>query len=251
MAPPEPRKFPVVLLHGVGLDRSMWDPVLEEWNEPASALDLPGHGAEPALEVPQTLASLSDQMRSRLPEGRVHLVGFSLGALIAQYIARFHPERVETLTCVSSVCNRTPTESIAVEKRLVSAKTEFKDSVNASLQRWYPEGTAVSQGIIDATRRTLLANNLSSYLHAYAVFARGDHEIYPELRHITTRTLAITGEFDTGSTPDMSYRIAQAIPDTRVVIVPGARHMLPVENAPAFTEALASFLAGSEGNHRG
>lgn len=233
---------PVVLLHGVGLDHTMWAPVAERLGRPTVALDLPGHGAQPALREPQTLASLAGDVLARLPEGAVHLVGFSLGALIAQHIARFDPERVVTLTCVNSVCRRTPAERDAVEARLRTARDEFADSAEASIERWYPAGTRVAAADIEATRRTLLANDVESYLHAYAVFARGDAEIGDELGAITAPTLAITGELDPGSTPDMSRRIGDAIPDARVEIVSGARHMLPVEDPQALADAITRFI---------
>lgn len=239
---------PVVLLHGVGLDHTMWDAVRARITQPTAALDLPGHGAQPPLRAPQSLADLAEDVLARLPQvsgtpGAVHLVGFSLGALIAQHIARFHPERVVTLTCVSSVCQRTPEEAAAVEARLEAARDDFAASAAASIERWYPAGTAVPTDTIAATERVLLANDVTSYLHAYAVFARGDREIAPELGRIAAPTFAITGELDPGSTPDMSQRLAAAVPDARARIVPGARHMLPVEDAPALAGALTDFIA--------
>lgn len=241
----------VVLLHGVGLDHTMWAQLQRLLGDNTIAPDLPGHGSQPPLRHPHTLAELADDVLQRLPDGAVHLVGFSLGALIAQHIARFHPERVATLSCVSSVCRRTPEETAAVESRLRSAREEFSDSVATSLQRWYPEGSTVPTEIQAATEKVLLANDVTSYLHAYAVFADGDQEIAPELGAISVPTLAITGELDPGSTPEMSRRLAESIPDARLVIVPGARHMLPVEAAPALGAALTAFIEESEGNQRG
>jgi pimeloyl-ACP methyl ester carboxylesterase len=243
----------VVLLHGVGLDHTMWDAVRTRITQPTVALDLPGHGGQPPLREPQSLADLAEDVLARLPQvsgtpGAVHLVGFSLGALIAQHIARFHPERVATLACVSSVCRRTPEEAAAVEARLAAASDDFAASVAGSIERWYPTGSgstgsSVPAETIAATERVLLANDVASYLHAYAVFARGDREIAPQLGGITVPTLAITGELDPGSTPDMSRRLAAAVPGARAQIVPGARHMLPVEDAPALAAALTDFIA--------
>lgn len=242
---------PIVLLHGVGLDRSMWAPLVERLEVDGysvSAIDLPGHGSRPPLREPQTLASLADDVLTRLPDGRVHLVGFSLGALIAQHLARYAPERVATLTSVNSVCRRTPEEAEQVEARLATAGDNFAEGVEASIERWFPaETTAVPQEIIEATRATLLANDIESYLYAYTVFVRGDREIGPELGAITVPALAITGELDPGSTPDMSRRLATAIPDCRVQIVAGTRHMMPVEDTPALATAITEFIVESEG----
>jgi (E)-2-((N-methylformamido)methylene)succinate hydrolase len=236
---------PVALLHGVGLDAGMWAPVRDALKRNSVAIDLPGHGRQPALTQPTSLAELAEDVLARLPQ-RSHLVGFSLGALIAQYIARFHPDRVETLTCVNSVCRRTDAESRAVMDRLAAAEADFGATVEASIDRWYA-GTSVPGAVVEATRRTLEANDVGSFVHAYRVFATGDAVIGPELGNITVPTLAVTGELDPGSTPDMTQRLAAAIPGAKSLVVPGARHMLPVQDADVLAGAINDFIQESEG----
>ncbi|TAM68471.1 MAG: alpha/beta fold hydrolase [Microbacteriaceae bacterium] len=240
-------EVPVVLLHGVGLDSTMWKPVIDRIGDRALPLDLPGHGNRPPLRLEQTLATLATDILDRLPAQPVHLVGFSLGSLIAQHIARFAPQRLLTLTCVSSVCRRTPAERDAVEARLETARLRFDDSVDASIRRWFPPGTTVSPDIIEQTRRVLLRNDVESYLHAYTAFARGDREIGPELDAITVPALAVAGELDPGSTPEMSRRLAAAIPACRLTIVPHTRHMVPLESTSALCDALTEFITTLEG----
>lgn len=242
---------PVVLLHGVGLNRSMWDSVrgrLERdgWGG-TSALDLPGHGDEPPLTAPATLAQLADDVLRRLPAEPVHLVGFSLGALIAQQLASTQPERVRSLVCVNAVCERTAEETAAVAARLATARERFVTSIDASIARWYPATAPVSDDVREHTRAMLQANDLESYLFAYEVFATGDRQVASLLPHISAPTLAITGELDPGSTPAMTERLAQLIPNSQAVIVADARHMLPVEREDAFVEQLELHLRSTEG----
>lgn len=239
----------VVLLHGVGLDRTMWKPLREQLAHESVALDLPGHGLRPPLRSEQNLASLAADVLERLETREpVHLVGFSLGALVAQYLARFAPGRVLTLSAVNSVCRRTAEESTAVEERLATAGTNFSQGVDRAIERWFPAGeTAVDAQLIEATRQTLAGNDVESYVHAYAVFARGDQEIADELDAIKQPTLAITGELDPGSTPEMSRRLVAAVPQGRLRIIPGARHMLPVEKPLALAAELNSFFSDNEG----
>jgi pimeloyl-ACP methyl ester carboxylesterase len=236
---------PVVLLHGVGLDSTIWGPVRDALKHDSVAIDLPGHGRQAPLTQPASLAELAADVLARLPE-RSHLVGFSLGALIAQYIARFHPDRVETLTCVSSVCLRTEAESQAVLARLAAAELDFAATIEASMDRWYT-GTSLPRDVVEATRRTLEENDVESFVHAYRVFAVGDAVIGPELGRINVPTLAVTGELDPGSTPDMTRRLAEAIPGAKSIVVPGARHMLPVQDADVLAGAINDFIQESEG----
>ncbi|WP_129659720.1 alpha/beta fold hydrolase [Rothia uropygialis] len=242
----------VVLLHGVGLDRTVWSAVEEQMGRrPTLSLDLPGHGAQPPLKSPTTLAELADDVLKRMPEEPVHLVGFSLGALIAQLIAARDPERLVTLTCVSAVCFRTQEESTAVQKRLTTARKDFRASMEQAVHRWFPGNTEVSSLHRDRTYKVLMANDVESYLHAYAVFAGGDQSVAPKLPKITVPTLAITGELDTGSTPEMTNRLAEVIPDARRRIVAGVRHMLPAEAPGELVAELNEFINEAEGAHHG
>ena len=234
----------VVLLHGVGLDRSMWDrcvPLLAERYR-VTTVDLRGHGASPAAAPGTSLADLATDVAAVLDElgaDRVHLVGFSLGALVAQQLAATAPERVATLSLVSSVASRTPEEREAVLGRLEAASQDVAITVDAAVDRWFDPAWQVREPeLVSAVRRTMSANEPSSYLACYRVFATGDAEVGPLLGGIAAPTLVITGSDDPGSTPDMSHRLAAAIPDARVEIVDGARHLLPLERPDELTTAL-------------
>jgi (E)-2-((N-methylformamido)methylene)succinate hydrolase len=232
----------LVLLHGVGLDHTMWEPVAALLPSDVDMIspDLPGHGVRSPAAAGVTLADLSDGVAAEIPAGS-HLIGFSLGALVAQHLAVHRPELVATLTSVSSVCRRTADERAAVLSRLDSAARDFAASAEASLQRWY-EGTDVSPEQVRLTRATLLSNNPSSFVHCYRVFATADAEIANQLAQIRVPALAVTGERDRGSTPEMTHRLAAAMPHCRAVIVPGARHMLPVERPRELVDCLSTFI---------
>jgi len=187
-----------------------------------------------------TLADLAEGVAAEIPTGS-HVVGFSLGALVAQHLAVHRPELVATLTSVSSVCRRTPDERAAVLARLDTAATDFAASAEASLRRWY-EGTGVSPEQVRLTRDTLLSNDPDSFVHCYRVFATADAEIASDLCRIGAPALAVTGENDPGSTPEMTRRLAESIPHCRAVVVPGARHMLPVERPRDLVHHLSAFI---------
>ncbi|SDJ96736.1 Pimeloyl-ACP methyl ester carboxylesterase [Nocardioides sp. YR527] len=235
----------VVLLHGVGLDRSVWEPLTEliGGRYDVVALDLPGHGSRPPVSAGITLSDLADGVAESIPAG-AHVVGFSLGALVAQHLAVHRPGLVRTLTCVSSVCDRTPDERTAVLARLRVAEAALAASSEASISRWY-DGTDVPDAIVAHTREVLLANDEESFLACYRVFATADAEIAPHLGSIAVPTLAITGAEDPGSTPEMSRRLAAAVPGASAVIVPGARHMLPVQDPAALAAHLTAFIGES------
>ncbi|GAA3828728.1 alpha/beta fold hydrolase [Streptomyces coacervatus] len=232
----------VVLLHGVGLDHTMWEPTAGLLADRFTVIapDLPGHGTRPPVSDGVTLADLADGVAGEIGAGS-HLVGFSLGALIAQQLALHRPELVATLTSVSSVCRRTAEERTSVLDRLRTAEADFTASAAASLKRWY-DGTDVTPGWVARTEATLFANDVGSFLGCYRVFATADAELGPDLGSIAVPALAVTGENDPGSTPEMARRLAAALPDCRAVVVPEARHMLPVERPRALVDSLTTFL---------
>ncbi|MFI6375416.1 alpha/beta fold hydrolase [Streptomyces sp. NPDC050546] len=235
-------KHTVVLLHGVGLDHTMWEPTAALLADRFTVIapDLPGHGARPPVGDGVTLAELAAGVADEIPAGS-HLVGFSLGALVAQHLALHRPELVATLTSVSSVCDRTAGERAAVLDRLRTAEADFTASAAASLKRWYA-GADVSPDRVARTEATLLSNDVGSFLSCYRVFATADAELAPDLPAIGVRALAVTGENDPGSTPEMTRRLAAALPDCRTVVIPQARHMLPVERPEAFADCLTTFI---------
>jgi pimeloyl-ACP methyl ester carboxylesterase len=233
----------VALLHGVGLDHHMWDAVcpLLESRFDVYTPDLLGHGTSAAASSSVTLAELAGDVADPLAPD-THLIGFSLGALVGQHLAVHRPELAASLTSVNSVCRRTPKERASVLARLEMATKDFPASVEASIERWFPSNEPRNQQTIDSVRDTLLANEVSSYLNCYRIFATADEELAGELHRIDAPSLASTGELDPGSTPEMTHRLADSIPNCRAVVVPDARHMLPVQKPDTFVDAISKFI---------
>jgi pimeloyl-ACP methyl ester carboxylesterase len=235
----------VVLLHGVGLDRTLWDrcvPGLVR-DHRVTTLDLRGHGSSAPAPAGTSLGDLADdvlEVIDAVAAGRVHLVGFSLGALVAAHLAQQHPDRVATLSLVSSVALRAPEERESVLRRLEAARSDLPAAVDAAVARWFDPGWRRREpALVADVRRILMANDAASYLACYAVFAVGDQEVGPVLGEITAPTLAITGSEDPGSTPEMTHRLAEAIPDAYAVVVEGARHLLPLERPHELVAAVS------------
>lgn len=221
----------LVLVHGVGLDRRMWDACVPDLaaRHRVTSVDLRGHAASPPAAPGVTLSDLARDVLETV-EQPAHLAGFSLGALVATEAALRWPEAVASLTLVSSVARRTPEETHAVTRRLRAAREDFPASVDAAVDRWFtPAWQAAAPETVALVRDTLLANDLDSYLACYELFTRADAELWPRLPGLSVPTLAVTGGADPGSTPAMSGALASVIPGARSVVVPGARHLLALE----------------------
>lgn len=93
----------LVLLHGFGFNHAVWDKMLPalQANYTVHLIDLPGHGGSDAIEMPDTVTDCVDQLLQVLP-ANAHVVGWSLGGLIALKYAHTYPDRVRTLSLVST-----------------------------------------------------------------------------------------------------------------------------------------------------
>lgn len=221
----------------------MWDPVrpILDRQFDFAALDLLGHGASEPAPPGVTLADLADDVADRIAPA-THLIGFSLGALVCQHLAVFRPDLSASVTSVNSVHRRTEQERASVLGRLKMAASDYPGSVEASIERWFPAGEPQDQQAVSLIRRRLLANNIQSYLNCYQVFATADEQLANQLERISVPALAVTGELDTGSTPEMTRRLAKAIPGCKAVVVPGARHMMPIQKPHSLAETITSFI---------
>ena len=90
-------KDPVVFIHGVGLTNEMWDPQVNFFKDDYNLLtyDLPGHGNTPLKKGKLSFDDYYNQLLNLIKElnfNKIHLIGFSLGALIARDFASKHPD---------------------------------------------------------------------------------------------------------------------------------------------------------------
>jgi pimeloyl-ACP methyl ester carboxylesterase len=242
---------PLLLLHGVGLDRRIWDPVLPHLGGFEVVLcDLPGHGASPALAGAADLGQLAAAVRE-VVDAPAHVVGFSLGGLIAQRLALDAPDLVRSLTLVATVADRDAAARVAVRQRLASARADLGASFEAALARWFDGGLGARapRHVVDV-RTALQRADPASYIACYAVFAEADAELWPELPRITAPVLAVTGADDAGSTPAMSEKIAAAVADGRAETIPHARHLLPLEAPEALARAIIATTRRPHGDDR-
>ena len=126
---------PIVFVHGVGLTHEIWQPQLEFFNYHSNiAYDILGHGRSPLEEGEISFDDFSKQLIELLDHlkiKKIHLVGFSIGSLIARNFAIKHNERLQTLTLLCSIYKRTEEQQKIVNQRFEQAKQELKLSKQA------------------------------------------------------------------------------------------------------------------------
>lgn len=239
----------VVFIHGLGLNRHIWDSYVNRFAGRYRVLsyDLYGHGESarppraPSLRLfAEQLVELFDELKIE----RAMLIGFSLGGMINRRVAMDYPDRVQLLAVLNSPHERGDEAQKLVEQRaLDSAEGGPGATLDATIERWFTAGFRQSHGdFIEQVRRWVLANNHEDYALCRQVLAFGVVELIRPEPPITHPTLVMTCEYDSGSTPAMSQAIASEIQGAEVIIVPELQHMGLSENPSFFVTALAEFI---------
>lgn len=244
----------VVLIHGLGLNRHVW-----QWHEPALAsrfrivnYDLYGHGESVAPPTKPSLTVYAEQLRGLLDALGIRqaaLVGFSLGGMINRRFALDYPSRVSALAILNSPHERSPEQQRLVEERATqSAAGGPGATLDATIERWFTaEFRSRRPEVIVLVRQWVLANDALNYAQCREVLAKGVIELIRPATPVAKLALVMTCENDTGSSVAMTHAIAGEIAGAQTIIVPQLQHMGLVEQPELFTEPLIHFLAASLG----
>lgn len=243
----------LVFIHGMGLDLNLWQEQVKSLGTDYQIItyDLLGHGLSPHAPSDISLHTLAEQLRQLLLHlhlEKVHLIGFSLGGLVARVFATQYHHRLASLTIMSSVFDRSQGLRESILTRLVEVERHGPSAnIDQALARWFsPLYTQTHTPYLLQLRAKVLANHALSYSRCYRLFAQGDNAVQDKLKKITCPTLVTTGALDPGSTPAMSHALAAKINSAKVSILPEARHMMPVEKASQVNALIEEFI----GAHR-
>jgi pimeloyl-ACP methyl ester carboxylesterase len=241
---------PLILVHGVGLDRSMWRAQIYGFARRHSVIsyDLKGHGESPPLTGREELSDFTRQLEdlwSYLGLEKALLIGFSFGGLIAQDFAVRHSRRLLGLVLMSTIYDRSAEERTGVLGRLETARREGPEAIYpAALERWFsPAFLAGQPEFVQELHHRMMNNDAASFLRAYEIFALADRALARRLGAIACPTLVMTGERDTGSTPAMAWKLAKEIPGARASVIAEGRHMMPIELADDVNREISRFIA--------
>jgi len=242
----------VVLVHGLGLNRRMWNAFTLALSRRYRVLayDLFGHGGSAPPPGAVSLSMFSLQLRALLDAHGVErcaVAGFSLGGMINRRFARDFPESVTALAIFNSPHKRSAREQKLVEQRAARTAENMAAALDETMARWFtPEFRAAQPQSIAQVRRWVRANDPAVYAGCRRLLVDGVAELTAQVHcsapPFSHPALVMTCENDSGSTPAMSKAIAAEIPGAQVFIVPGLRHLGLVERPAEFIKPLLQFL---------
>lgn len=249
-----------LLLHGQPGGAADWDGVLAalDGRTTAVAIDRPGWDGETrAQDLAGNARAALAALDARGVE-RAVVVGHSLGAAIAAWLAVHHGDRVSALVLVAPAANlaalgRVDRWLAAPGLAEISGATAMASLGLALSVDRVRGGVAATVGLPDGylrrARTTLLRPGAwRSYATEQRALIRGVTALEPGLGTITAPTTILSGDRDPIVSPAASQRLSQQIPGARLVVRPGAGHLLP-QRAPAFVaDEILAALRGDGGS---
>ncbi|MBD1160737.1 alpha/beta hydrolase [Pelagibacterales bacterium SAG-MED15] len=223
---------PIIFIHGVGLNHKIWKPQFDVFENTIVAYDILGHGQTPLESSNLSFDNFSRQLLNLIDElnfKKIHLVGFSIGSLIARNFAENYNNRLESLTLLCSIFKRSKEQQQIVNDRFELSKKSRSLSKQA-LKRWFTDEYILQNPkIYEEISSMLNENNMEDFLKIYELFVK--HKDNEKFENIKVKTLIMTGEFDSGSTPEMSKNLSKCIKNSKVKIIKNGKHLCSIECA--------------------
>lgn len=239
----------VVLIHGVGSRLEAWDPIVPmlAGHFRVVRYDLRGFGQSSKIKGRYELGSFVEDfvaLIDHLGIDRCHVVGFSLGGIIAQALALAYGERVDRLVLLSTIGGVNEEDRAFLRDRYLTVRDGAPpaDHLERSLELYFtPEYRKAHPEVIERLREEKKAEDPAIFAAAYRIIAETD--MIEDLNKVRARTLVATGELDRAS-PEMASAMATEIPDSKLVIFEGLRHNLMMEGPETVGNAVLDFLTG-------
>ncbi len=238
---------PLFLIHGIGASRHSWDGLVKHLAPHFRCIgyDLRGHGRSPTPAPPYSLDDLVDDLealRAELGIDHAHFVGHSLGGMIGPRYAQRYPERVLSLGLYSTAAFRTEDDAAKVQGVVAAMRQKGIAPVLEALKdRWFtPEFAARRPDVITRRMQQVMDTNPEVFLSVFDIYAQT--EMAPWLHEVKVPCLVLTGENDGGCNPRLNHAIAAALPQSELVILPGLRHAILLEDPDTVAAPVLDFL---------
>jgi len=239
----------IVFLHGVGSDISVWDRQLNHFSKKWRAVsieypgyaesDLPGKGLN-REEIAHFLFGAMDGLSIKT----AHIVGLSMGGVIALEMARHQPARLRSLTLVDTFARHPNGETIleGLHKDIEAMTMLAFARARVNLILSHNASEALKQEVIETMA------NIDKRTYRWSTKAVWTSDYRSDLPHITIPTLVAIGEHDQFTPLALSEELHRCIPGSKLVIIPNAGHLSNLDNPVFFNRIVEEFITSVEMN---
>lgn len=235
----------IVFIHGLSFDRHIWDGVLDGLGDQFHNVtyDMCGHGDSDPVSQPfswEFLCRGLHELLDHLEIERCHLVGHGFGGIIAIKCALKHPERVQTLTLVSTpLYYPEDVFNFEYESRIYLLENDYDGFVDKLVR------AEINQP--ESSRRFLIENGVrrvdpNTYKSGIELVFGDAFSLMEDLPKIEVPTLLMSGDRNMVYPPHYMALYASVIPVSRVQIIPNASNAVFIDHPKLFNDALKDFL---------
>ena len=238
---------PLLLIHGLGSSTRDWELQVPFFSSRyrVITIDLRGHGQTKDPGTPFSIRQFADdtmRLLETLDALPAHVVGLSLGGMVAFQIVVDHPDMVRSLTIVNSCPEMVIhkfNEWIEFWRRIVTIRMVGMQRLATFLcGRLFPEPSQ-EEVRCEAVRR-LAVNDKNAYIKTLRAIS--GWSVMDRLDRITCPTLLLNGEMDFLPMP-AKKACASRITQSEMIMIDGSRHVTPVDQPEKFNTTLATFLS--------
>jgi 3-oxoadipate enol-lactonase len=240
---------PLLLIQGLGWSAEMWYslvPLLEPSHH-VIRYDGRGIGRSDVPAGPYSIERMADDAVAVLQAAglqKAHVLGVSLGGIVAQEVALRHPDAVTSL--LLGCTHPGGAETVWPEPEVMQVLREraampFEEAVKAAVKYAYSDGVDPAVIQEDMRRRLDLPTTPEGY-QGQLLGGLGYQGTLPRLKGLAVPALVFTGDADEMVPPVNSQTMADAIPDSTTVTIPGAGHVVFTEQPVAVGTAVLEFL---------
>ena len=237
---------PLVLVHGAAVDSRMWRPQLTALADEFTVVAWDEPGAGGSSDVPSDFALVDyanslETLIDALELGPAHVAGLSWGGTVVLELYRHHPELVATLLLVDTYAGwkgSLPEQEVRARvegvRRMLAAADHLFDPTLPGLFAGDPPAEFVP--LLEEMAADVRPESMRT---ALLLMAEADQRDL--LPRIAVPTLLIWGELDARSPLTVASQFEEAIPDAKLVVIPGAGHVSNLEQPELFNDAVREF----------
>jgi pimeloyl-ACP methyl ester carboxylesterase len=240
---------PLLLIHGLGYARWGWEPVVDELAEAHEVVlfDNRGIGDSEAPLGPYSARMLAEDAVAVLDAAgleRAHVLGTSLGGMVALQVALDWPERVDRLVLA---CTTPGGESAAPMPEQTVRLIQESPGLPREVAMRRGVENALAPGADPAMIERIMEHRVATAQPLAAWLAQAaagvSFDVWDRVGEISARTLVLTGDLDVVVDPRNSALLAEMIPGARLETFPGAGHLFFWEEPEPFVQVVKEFLA--------
>ena len=235
------------LTHGIGAAKNAWRFMISELSKHFTVVtyDLRGHGNSPVTNKNFTLEDLVldlEKIREKTNIEKAHFMGHSLGGMIAPSYAKEFPDRVLSVGLLSTVAGRSEEDRNNVLKIISEMES---DGIEHTLQklttRWFTDKfISKNPDLVKNRLKQVIDTDPEVFLNVFKIYA--NTEMISWLKNLSVPCLLMTGENDTGCSPEHNKKMANELKNSKLVVLPKYKHSFLIEAPSEVSKNIIQFI---------